>query len=160
MQDLEKRKMSWKDVTEILGVLGVIGSLIFVAFQIQQNTNAVRSATIQAILDRSYDATVLAVENAELRAATQASCDGTLTADQRLQLAAYYRAILRLQMNRYLQVQLGILDEQLALTLGGRGMAYRRPIFAELWAEGKREYSPEFQAFIEREVLPLAQKTC
>jgi len=63
-------------------------------------------------------------------------------------------------MNRFLQVQLGILDEQLAMTLGGRGSLYRRPIFAKLWAEGKEEYSPEFQAFIEREILPLSQDTC
>mgnify|MGYP001267711532 CR=1 FL=1 len=157
---MEKRKLSWKDLTEILGVIGVVGSLIFVAFQIQQNTNAVRSATIQAILDRSYDATVLTVENADLRAAHQAACDGSLTSDQRLQLIAFYRAILRLQLNRFLQVQLGILDEQMAMTLGGKGSLYRRPIFRELWVEGKYEYSPEFQAFIEREILPLSQDTC
>jgi len=93
---MDKRKFSWKDLTEILGVIGIVGSLIFVAYQIQQNTNAVRSATIQAILDRSYDATVLTVENADLRTAHQSACDGTLTADQRLQLIAFYRAILRL----------------------------------------------------------------
>jgi hypothetical protein len=155
-----KGKLSWKDLTEILGVIGVIGSLIFVAFQIQQNTNAVRGATIQAILDRSYDATVLSVENADLRAAHQAACDGTLTADQRAHLMYYYRALLRLQLNRFFQVQLGILDEETALNIGGKASAYRRPIFAELWAEGKDEYSPEFQAFIERGVLPLSQKTC
>jgi hypothetical protein len=157
---MDKSKLSWKDLTETLGVLGVIGSLIFVAFQIQQNTNAVRSATIQAILDRSYDATVLSVENADLRAAHQAACEGTLTADQRKHLSYFYRALLRLQLNRFFQVQLGILDEEMALALGGRGSLYRRPIFAELWAEDKSEYSPEFQAFIERVVLPLSQETC
>ena len=157
---MEKRKMSWKDVTETLGVLGVIGSLIFVAFQIQQNTNAVRGATIQAILDRSFDSVVLSVENADLRAAHQAACDGTLTADQRVHLMFFYRAVLRLQLNRFFQVQLGIIDEETALKLGGRGYIFTRPIFAELWGEAKSEYSPEFQAFIEREVLPLSQKTC
>lgn len=50
-----KGKLSWRDLTEILGVIGVVGSLIFVAFQIQQNTNAVRSATIQEILPLSQD---------------------------------------------------------------------------------------------------------
>src|SRR5512139_68482 len=113
-------KLSWKDVIEMAGVFGVIGSLIFVAFQIRQNTRAIESSTIEAILSHSYDAVVLTVENADLRAAQVAACNGALTGDQREQLIAYYRALLRLQLNRYFQVQLGILDEETALALGGR----------------------------------------
>jgi hypothetical protein len=89
-----------------------------------------------------------------------AACEGTLTADQRLHLVFFYRALLRLQLNRFFQVQLGILDEETALKLGGRTFLYTRPIFAEVWAEYKNEYSKEFQEFIEREVLPLSQDTC
>jgi hypothetical protein len=43
----------------VLGVLGVIASLMFVAFQIRQNTRAIESSTLEAILGRSYDAVVL-----------------------------------------------------------------------------------------------------
>ena len=43
-------KWSSKDVVEIVGVLGVIVSLIFVAFQIRQDTRAIESSTIEAIL--------------------------------------------------------------------------------------------------------------
>ena len=46
---MDTTKLTWKGLIEILGILGVIGSLIFVALEIRQNTNALRSATIQAI---------------------------------------------------------------------------------------------------------------
>ena len=153
-------KWSLKDVVEMVGVFGVIGSLIFVAFQIRQNTRAIESSTIEAILSHSYDAVVLTVENADLRAAQVAACNGALTGDQREQLIAYYRALLRLQLNRFFQVELGILDEETALALGGRATPYRRPIFAELWEETKDDYSPEFQDFVRRGILPMVEQTC
>ena len=155
-------KWSGKDVVEMVGVLGVIASLIFVAFQIRQNTRAIESSTIEAILSRSYDAVVLSVENADLRAAQMAACDGgaALTADQREQLIAYYRALLRLQLNRFFQARLGTIDEETALAAGGRATPYRRPIFAEIWEETKADYSADFQDFVRRGILPMVEKTC
>ena len=157
---MKEGKLSWKDVMEMVGILGVIASLIFVAFQIRQNTRAIESSTIEAILSHSYDAVVLTVENADLRAAQVAACNGALTGDQREQLIAYYRALLRLQLNRYFQVQIGILDEETALALGGRATPYRRPIFAELWEETKDDYNADFQDFVRRGILPMVEKTC
>jgi len=157
---MKRVEWSWKGIAEFVGTLGVIGSLIFVAFQIQQNTRAIESGTIESILGHSYDAAVLAVENADLRAALTASCENELTADQRMMLTVYYQALLRLQLNRFFQVQLGIIDEETALGLGARSTPYGRPIFAEVWEAAKDEYSPEFQEFIERGVLPVVGTTC
>ena len=53
---MEKREAKWKMVGSVLGGLGVIGSLVFVALEIRQNTEAVRSATIQAISEQSFTA--------------------------------------------------------------------------------------------------------
>ena len=157
---MNNAKWSWKDVVEMVGVLGVIASLVFVAFQIRQNTKAIESSTIEAILSRSYDAVVLSVENADLRAAQAAACTGPLTEDQRQQLIAYYRALLRLQLNRFFQVRLGTIDEETALAAGGRATPYRRPIFAVIWEETKDDYSADFQDFVRRGILPMVEKTC
>ncbi len=157
---MKRVEWSWKSVAEVVGTLGVIGSLIFVAFQIQQNTRAIEGGTIESILGHSFDAAVIAVENPELRAALAASCENELTADQRIMVTAYYHALLRLQMNRFFQVQLGIIDEETALGLGARSTPYGRPIFAEIWEAAKGEYSPEFQEFMERGVLPSVGTTC
>ena len=149
-----------KDVIEIFGVLSIVVTLAFVALEIRQNTNAVTSATIQEIARFSYDATVLTIENADLRAARQAVCSGNLDDSQRFQLRLFYAALLRIQMNRFFQMQLGIIDEEMILALGGKGGAYRNPFFAQIWPELKIDFTPDFHEYIEREVLPLSQDTC
>jgi hypothetical protein len=41
-------RISLRGIAEILGIFGVIGSRVFVALEIRQNADAVRSATIRA----------------------------------------------------------------------------------------------------------------
>ena len=46
------------DAKEMLAALGVIGSLLFVGYEIRQNTEAVRGSTIQGIADQSLQVTL------------------------------------------------------------------------------------------------------
>ena len=151
------RNQDWKTYAEILGIAGVIGSVIFVAVEIRQNTNAVRSATIQAIAALSADSTMRFTENPDLRAARLA-CDKQLelTEDQQILIEASYTSLMRLQQNRFQQLELGVLDEETIFQVGGRGGAYRTPCFTKYWAEYGENFPLEFQDFLEQEVLPLA----
>jgi len=152
---MNRENLGWKNAIDILGVIGVIGSLIFVALEIRQNTNAVRSSTIQAIAELSYDSTITIVNNSELRAARLAADTGNMTQDQISQLDSWYSALMRIQQNRLLQAKLGILDIEDAMQIGGRGYAYRQPYFADYWSRRKDLYPPEFQQYIEEYVLEL-----
>ena len=152
---METREAKWKLVGSVFGGLGVIGSLLFVALEIRQNTEAVRSATIQAISEQSFEAVAQLVENADLRAAYEAASTGAaLTQEQRFHLKMFYLGIMRVQQNRYLQSQLGVLDLETLLFAGGRGGAYALPFFAEYWAEDGHQYPAEFQDFVESVLLP------
>ena len=152
-----KHKPGWKRYAEVLGIAGVIGSLVFVAIEIQQNTNAVRSATIQAIAALSVDTTLRLTENPELRAARRACNDEEeLTQDQQQLVIANFTALMRLQQNRYLQMQLGVLDEETVFQMGGRGPAYRSACFARFWSENGENFPIEFRRFLEREVIRLS----
>jgi hypothetical protein len=152
---METREAKWKAVGSVLGGVGVIASLVFVALEIRQNTEAVRSATIQAISEQSFTAVAQLVENADLRTAYAAASTGAaLTPEQRFQLRMFYLGIMRLQQNRYLQSQLGVLDLKTLLFVGGRGGAYDLPFFAEYWAEDRDQYPAEFQDFVESVLLP------
>jgi hypothetical protein len=104
----------WKEIAEVLGVIGVIASLVLVAFEIRQNTRLTRSTIVQDISRWSYDASVLGVENPELRAAFLASCEGVVNDDQCLPLRQCHAALMRLEANRYYQAQLGLIDEAIA----------------------------------------------
>ena len=152
---MNKTNVNWQDLIELLGVIGVIGSLVFVALEIRQNTNAVRSSTIQAIAELSFDSTIAVVNNTDLRAARIASESGELTADQIVQLDAWYSGLMRIQQNRLLQANLGVLDLEDAMQIGGRANAYRQPYFADYWNRRGSNYPAEFQEYIENYVLIL-----
>ena len=58
-----------KKLSDIIGTLSVVLGLVFVGFQIRQNTDAVRGATVQAIAEMSMENIALLVESPELREA-------------------------------------------------------------------------------------------
>ena len=116
---MRNTSFNWAQTIEALGILSVVGSLFFVAWEIRQNTNVARSATVQAIAEQSYDGAMRIAENTELRNAYFAGNAGTASEAQRLQLQALYAALIRIQINRFEQIKLGIIDRDLALRIGG-----------------------------------------
>jgi hypothetical protein len=131
--------------------VGVFVSLVFVAMEVRQNTEAVRSATLQAIAEQSFAAVAQLVEDEDLRVAYDLARGGQpLTPSQRLHLKTFYMGLMRIQQNRYMQAQLGILDLETLNFTGGRAGAYSIPFFAEFWSEDRDEYPPEFVEYIDR----------
>jgi hypothetical protein len=146
----------WKEFAEVLGVLGVIASLIFVGVEIRQNTEAVRGSTLHAVSQQSLDLVMAGLDNPELRSAFTAAGKGKLSPEQRNQLTWFISAKLRADENRFRQVQLGILDASTFQQLSNHS-AYRLPYFAEYWARDSHIYSADFQEIVVREFLPLSQ---
>jgi len=84
------KKIDFDRTISLLANVGVIAGIVFLGFELRQNTNAIRGATVQAIADQSYDSSMRVAENAELRAAIRAGREGTLTQDQEMQLNVFY----------------------------------------------------------------------
>jgi hypothetical protein len=147
-----------RDSLELVGIVAVILSLALVAYEIRQNTNAVESAVIQSLIESSVDATMVLAENGELRDSYFAAVEGEMTENQRRQMYVYIAAALRIHQNRFEQVKLGMIDLELALSLGGRGGTYRLPYFAEAWEELSPNFPPDFREYVNQNVLPLGPK--
>ena len=143
-----------------LANVGVVAGIVFLAIEVGQNTEATRSATIQEISRWSYDNVTLSITNADLREAIWAACNGDPTRDQNMILNNYFTGLMRIQINRFYQAQVGTIDEQTALALGGTGGPYAWPYFEQYWARSKNRFAPEFQRFVESELLPDVQATC
>ena len=154
------KKIDLAQTIMILADIGVIAGIVFLAVEIRQNTAATRSATIQDIARWSFDNVSLETTNADLRTAIRANCAGTDTPDQRQLLHSYYVGMMRIQMNRFLQSDLGTIDEQTALAIGGTGGPYTRPFFAEFWSNWKESAPAEFRSFVEAEILPNVRDSC
>ncbi len=144
---------------EALGILGVIGSLGFVALEVRQNTAAVRGATLQAVSQQSLDLTMAGLDNPDIRAAFSAASVAEHPEDIPLELREvlgwFLASKLRADENRFRQVQLGTLEESTYGELGNNRI-YRFPFFAWWWARNGDQYPDDFREVVEREFLPLS----
>ena len=135
--------------------VGVVLGIVFLVVEIRQNTNVVRSATIQALSEQSYESIRLALENPDVREAYFAALEGTMTDQQQQIMTMLFHANLRIRQNRYLQDRFGILDVEVSGELG-TGAIYRMSAFRDYWAAEGDRYSPGFQHYVEQILLPLS----
>ncbi len=151
-------RRQWKDIFEGVGLLSIVATFVFVGLEIRQNTDAFKSVTILSVTQMSNEGIALVLGDENLRAAFRASDVGTLNDDQSQQLRLYYTFALNIQLNRFLQSDLGLIDRETALVIGGRAGLYERPHFRQYWAVVKHRYPPEFQDYMENEVLIYSQR--
>ena len=143
----------WKGWVEIVGVISIVVTLIFVAFEIRQNTYAVRSGVIQDVTAESMGVIRTMLEDDSLREAMRATDAGTASEAQQDRMSLFYAMMLRLQQNRFLQIELGLVDKEQMMMLGGRAYVYRRAGFRAHWAQARDNYTPEFRTFVETELM-------
>ena len=146
-------RLNRKDIFEIIGVVAIVLSLAVVAFEVRQNTAAVRSSAIQAVSEQATDAIALVVENAELREAIYAADRDIADEKQLRHVNTFYALILRLQLNRYLQSEVGAIDRQIILKMGGRATVYNSPSFRSYWSVIKEDQPDDFREYMENEVF-------
>ena len=142
-----------KNYLEIVGVAAIVASLAFVAFEIRQNTNAVRSTIIQGVSQQSFDAVALSINNEYLRDAQDAAMAGNADQKQIRELNRLYVALMRVQLNRYMQSKIGVIERELVLEVGARARVYKRKSFRDYWSRSKSDYSEGFQLFVEKVLI-------
>ena len=150
------KKLDLGQTVTILANIGVIAGIVFLAVELQQNTDSVRSATIQAVSERSYEAVRISIENPELREAILAVNSGEATEQQRFLTTLFYVGMLRLRQNQYLQAELGTLDGQ-ALAELADGQIFLSPGFTEFWAQNRGLSSDGFRTYIDSEIQRLSE---
>ena len=117
--------------------VGVIAGIVFLAFEMQVNTSAVRSATIQAITDASANSLRSLASDPEM---AQLRLDGdkdfsSLTDLQAYQYHVYYRQHWLRFQNIFFQRRFGVLEE-------GVWGTYARVICADIKTDGIRANWP------------------
>ena len=143
----------WKYYLEVVGVAAIVASLAFVAFEIRQNTDAVRSTIVQSVSQQSFDAIALSINNEYLRDAQDAALAGNADEKQIRELDRLYTALMRIQLNRYMQSKIGVIDRELIVEVGGSGGIYGRRSFMDYWSRNKNNFSKGFQNFVKQEVI-------
>ena len=144
--------MKNRQIFEIIGLLSVIGSLIFVGIEINQNTAAVRGATQQEVSSQISEFYKIGIENERMAYITYQAMNGDITKDD-LNDTDYQRFLFLSMMgfrrveNVYLQYKNGFLDK---VAFDRIGMSfYRTNLVREIWEERREAFDPEFVEFFE-----------
>jgi hypothetical protein len=152
-----------KPIGELVAASGVILGLVFVAFEIRQNTDAMQSGTIQALSEQSFDYAMRLSEDHEfLRIQARLTEPGVTRADlspveSRIQ-ELKYAAGLRIIENRYRQYQFGTVTEASLSQVGGGSRGYYGGhLFQDWWASRDQTlyFAADFIEFFERQYPPV-----
>ena len=134
--------MSGKAVRETLAALGVIASLVFVGWEIRQNTAATRGQTRQALADASRELTLAISTDSDLRRAwffivnphlVEGRPHPDLTLADTLVAESSVFTHLRSLENVFLQVEEGVVDESVFDTYGFSQPTFQTPFFTGYW---------------------------
>lgn len=147
--------MNWEVIAalaELLGAIGVILTLVYLAFQIRQNTRAIKGQTLSNVTQNVFTELVPFVgENIGpiwLKAITDPD---QLTNEENGQLDAWMIGSFQSRQNEFTQYKLGALDESVWKSMHrpieeNLGNPYGRKWWREL---GRPRLMPEFVEFVE-----------
>ena len=147
--------MSLSDLAAIgsfVSGLAVLASLIFVGFQLRQNTQAVRAGASQAHSYNWHQITMPVVESGDFARIWRLGLDGleSLTEDERVRFYALAGAILRFFEGARLQWRHGQLDREHWYNVEKTAIDFAAtPGFEAYWAARRHWLSPEFQHWYE-----------
>jgi len=149
MCDLEGRNI--KDVLEIVGVFAILVGLVFVGFELQQNTASVQAATSQGLLEQSnYSNFLIATDSdfAELVSRGDASL-GDLNEVERLRYRSYMYGEFNIWEQAFYGHNDGTLNDRI---WRGYDTGYRR-YFCELspttvWRQIEHFFGVEFRTYV------------
>ena len=140
-------------LAEILGTIIVVVTLIYLAIQTKQNTDAVQSSVRQAILQEDRESLRMVIENPALNRRSN------LSGEEDAQVQAYMVHFIRARENHWVQYQHGVLDEATWISYRGAmiPVIFSSPYGRTLWASRiiTGSINPEFIDAIDRWVAEL-----
>jgi len=144
-------------IAEIVSVVAVVVSLIYVGIQVKQNTQAVRNSTLQNISENQLNVHGLLAAHGDLaemvfNAATgRGSTDGV----EKFRFTAWMHTAVRVLENAFYQHREGALNDRNWRSLCRQyGPILHTGLNLNYWQERSFMYSEDFRDFVDNELLP------
>ena len=148
--------MKWEAINavgEIAGATAVVITLIYLSFQLQQNTSALRSSTWQAIQDSELRFDIMLTENPQiikLFLLGNEGCDNIEDPVERTRYGVLMKQIIDLFQTHHYQNELGIIEDDWWQTWAAQ---YREHLewkgFREVLQARYSYLRPSFQRFVD-----------
>ncbi|MFV1988788.1 MAG: hypothetical protein ACC682_16060, partial [Gemmatimonadota bacterium] len=144
-----------------IAAFGVVLSLVFVGYEIRQNTQVARGAAVQATMDQILQWQAESGTDPEwIRILDFLRNGGSYSELAQIDQTKFNWVVsstVRITENRFRQMQMGVIDDGDLGIGGGTSNAawFRSTYFLEWWASADRtqSWAPDFLEFFETEVL-------
>ena len=148
-------------ISEIIGVFAVVISLIYVGFQVRQNTIATRTASTQAYVSANSDVVGLINSSPNLADVLHQGASGlaSLKGGDLIRFMAFHDVNFITLQSFYLQWQAGTLDEALLRTWKQAMIAFFQQKGQREWWEQRRHwFNQDFQHYVEEAMATDSSK--
>lgn len=138
-------------IGELLGAVGVIISLIYLAAQVRQNTAALRASSITGVTDRTADSMGMVATDRELAKLLGKGVAGDvpLEPEERIRFELLMGAWFTHWQGMHRQIAVGAIDEELFNAwLPVISFYARNPQVGSWLASSRSALTPEFRAFL------------
>ena len=143
-------------VSQVVGSIAVIVTLIYLARQVRQSTAALRSAATQGAHDQAADFYGALSSDPELVMVVARGIEtpDELSDAERGQFYCFFMRNLFNFQNWYLQTQDGLMDDALLASWSRIATGFTgTPGFKQFWADRGHIYAPEFVNFMETQII-------
>lgn len=143
-------------VSEMISVVAVVVSLIYVGIQVRQNTQAVRNSTLQNISENQLNVYGLLAAHGDLSEVVfqAATGEGSELGPDRFRYTAWMHTAIRSLENAFYQHREGALNERNWRALCRQyGPILHAGLNSKYWEERSFMYGEEFRRFVDDELL-------
>lgn len=136
-------------ISDAVGAIGVVASLIYLAIQIRRNESTTRAATTQDLLSKSID--MLLLSNAPDSPVHKQAAGEALSESEKAQLDVIYFARFSHFNDAFHQHEAGKLDTEIWHMYDARTRRNidQMPGFDSWWQKYKNNFTKSFQLYIE-----------
>ena len=143
----------WGAVGEIVGGVGVIASLLYLAVQIRQNSRMARNATTQHILGQSAQMNIQVAGDVS-DALAKSGAGSTLAPDEEFRVSSMFLAVFAAHWQVYYQHSKGMIEGEIVEAYERRTLfMLERPDIREWWRANAFRFSEDYQTYVD-ELLP------
>ena len=147
---MPRRSLSdWASIAEIASAFVVVLSLVYVGYELRQNTNAVLSDTQRSLLELVHDVDAWLQSESFAEIAVRGDEDySTLTLRERRQYDTYTRNILNVWEHAYYNNRAGLMEDDL-WEAWNDSFWLASGSWRTIWARDKAWYGKEFREYVD-----------
>jgi len=148
-------------IGEFIGAIAVVVTLVYLAIQMRQNTNALKLNAVRSVTEELQDMFSLAASSLELsEIIVKAAAHGELQGSERARYYMFTNNLVRVYENAFFLSRAGVVDRthwegMTRMMIDYTSMAG----FQKFWEDRKHWVSGDFQEYMDREVVPVPPKT-